>query len=290
MKNALSVDVEDWFQVSNFDAVVSRDSWDSLPSRVERNTKKLLDLFDAAGGARGTFFVLGWIAERFPDLVREIALRGHELASHGFGHELVYRLTPEAFAADLSRARRAIETAGGAIPRGYRAPSFSIDRRCFWAFDVLAKEGYSYDSSIFPVRHPRYGVPRFPRTPVRVRTLGGQVVSEFPLTTWRVGGRNVGAAGGGYLRLLPLCVFERAFGAMNENGEPACLYVHPWEIDPDQPRIAVKGLGRFTHYTNLDKTEGRLKRLLSRFTFAPMEECLRSSPGIAAEPQSVGQW
>jgi polysaccharide deacetylase family protein (PEP-CTERM system associated) len=286
LKNALSVDVEDWFQVSNFDTVVPRDSWDSLPSRVERNTRRLLDLFDAAN-ARGTFFVLGWIAERYPDLVGEIGRRGHELASHGFGHELVYRLTPQAFASDLAHARSAIVEASGWIPRGYRAPSFSIDRRSFWAFDVLAREGYAYDSSIFPVRHPRYGVPEFSRTPVRVRTRSGQVVAEFPLTTWRVAGRNVGAAGGGYLRLLPLCVLERAFGSMNESGEPACLYVHPWEIDPEQPRIAVKGLGRFTHYTNLDKTEGRLKRLLSKFAFAPMEECLRDSPGIAAEPQSV---
>jgi polysaccharide deacetylase family protein (PEP-CTERM system associated) len=194
------------------------------------------------------------------------------------------------FAADLARARTAIETAGGAAPKGYRAPSFSIDRRSFWAFDVLARQGYSYDSSVFPVRHPRYGVPGFPRTPVRVLTVEGRVLSEFPLTTARVLGRNVGAAGGGYLRILPLAVLERAFDAMNECGEPGCLYVHPWEIDPDQPRVPVKGLGRFTHYTNLDKTEGRLKQLLKRFAFAPMEECLRTSPGIAAEPQSVARW
>lgn len=289
MNNVLSVDVEDWFQVSNFDGVISRDSWDAQPSRVERNTRRLLDLFDGAN-ARGTFFVLGWIAERHPDLVREIRLRGHDLASHGFGHELVYRLTPEAFAADLIRARTAIESAGGMAPRGYRAPSFSIDRRSFWAFDVLARQGYAYDSSVFPVRHPRYGVPKFPRTPVRMLTSEGRVLAEFPLTTARVLGRNVGAAGGGYLRILPLAVLERAFAAMNERGEPACLYVHPWEIDPDQPRVRVKGLGRFTHYTNLDKTEGRLKRLLRRFAFAPMEECLRNSPGIAAEPQSVARW
>jgi polysaccharide deacetylase family protein (PEP-CTERM system associated) len=289
MKNVLSVDVEDWFQVSNFDGVVPRDSWDSQPSRVERNTRRLLDLFDAAG-ARGTFFVLGWIAERYPDLVREIRARGHDLASHGYGHELVYHLNPQSFAADLLRASSAIESAGGATPKGYRAPSFSIDRRSFWAFDVLAQQGYAYDSSVFPVHHPRYGVPQFPRTPIRVRTSEGRVLAEFPLTTARVLGRNVGAAGGGYLRILPLAVLEHAFGAMNESGEPACLYVHPWEIDPEQPRVRVKGLGRFTHYTNLDRTEGRLKRLLRRFEFAPMEECLRHSPGIAGEPQSVSRW
>ncbi|HET9888050.1 MAG TPA: XrtA system polysaccharide deacetylase [bacterium] len=289
MKNVLSVDVEDWFQVSNFEGVVPRDSWDSQPSRVERNTRRLLDLFDGAG-ARGTFFVLGWIAERYPALVREIRNRGHDLASHGYGHELVYRLNPQSFATDLLRASSAIESAGGAAPKGYRAPSFSIDRRSFWAFDVLAQQGYAYDSSVFPVRHPRYGVPQFPRTPIRVRTSAGHLLAEFPLTTARLFGRNVGAAGGGYLRILPLAVLERAFAAMNETGEPACLYVHPWEIDPEQPRLRVKGLGRFTHYTNLDRTEGRLKHLLQRFEFAPMEECLRHSPGMAAEPQNVGRW
>jgi polysaccharide deacetylase family protein (PEP-CTERM system associated) len=284
--NALSVDVEDWFQVSNFDDIVARETWDSLPSRVERNTRRLLDLFDSKG-AKGTFFVLGWIAERFPHLVREIRERGHDLASHGFGHELVWRQSPEAFASDLQRARRAIESATGVTPRGYRAPSFSIDRRSFWAFEVLANQGYAYDSSVFPVRHPRYGVPDFPRTPTRLVTRQGKILAEFPLTTWRILRRNVGAAGGGYLRILPLSLLERAFDAMNDQGEPACLYVHPWEIDPDQPRVRVKGLGAFTHYTNLDKTEQRLRRLLSRSSFAPIEQCLQSSPGIAAEPRSV---
>lgn len=286
IRNALTVDLEDWFQVSNFDSLVSRASWDERPSRVERNTHVLLDLFDESG-AKATFFVLGWIAERFPGLIREVRDRGHDLASHGFGHELVYSLTPELFAEDLSRARDAIVSAAGVTPRGYRAPSFSIDHRSFWALDVLAEHGMKYDSSIFPVQHPRYGVPGFSRTPTRVRTKAGRILTEFPPTTWRVLGRNIGASGGGYLRLLPLAVLRRAFRAMNDRGEPACLYVHPWEIDPNQPRLPVGGLGRLTHYTNLGRTEGRLRSLLREFAFAPMEECLREAPGIAAPPREI---
>jgi polysaccharide deacetylase family protein (PEP-CTERM system associated) len=286
MKNALTVDVEEWFQVSNFDDVVPRDTWESMPSRVEASTRELLDLFDEYG-ARGTFFVLGWVAERHPELVREIGARGHDLASHGFGHDLVYRLSPESFAKDLDRSCAVIEAASGVAPRGYRAPSFSIDARSFWALEVLADRGFTYDSSIFPVRHPRYGVPGFARTPIRVRTPGGRSLDEFPLTTWRMLGRNVGAAGGGYLRILPLSILERAFRAMNADGEPAVLYVHPWEIDPDQPRVRVGGLGRFTHYANLHGTKRRLRHLFESFEFAPMRRCLEASPGIAAAPWEV---
>ncbi len=284
--NALTIDVEDWFQVSNFDAIVDRGEWDRYPSRVEANTRRLLDLFDEFD-AKGTFFTLGWIAERFPELVREIAARGHDVASHGHGHELVYDLGPERFAEDLDRSiARLIEVTGEA-PRGYRAPSFSIDRRSGWAFDILASKGFTYDSSVYPVRHPRYGVPEFARTPRRILTPGGTEIREFPLTTLRLGGRNFGASGGGYLRLLPLAVLETAFRRMNAAGEPAVLYLHPWEIDPDQPRLKPKGLGRITHYTNLDKTEGRLRRLLSRFRFGTMESALADSPGLAADPVGI---
>jgi polysaccharide deacetylase family protein (PEP-CTERM system associated) len=172
-------------------------------------------------------------------------------------------------------------------PRGYRAPSFSIDARSYWALDVLAERGFAYDSSIFPVRHPRYGIPGFARTPRRLRTPGGRSLHEFPLTTWRMLGRNVGAAGGGYLRILPLAILERAFHAMNRDGEPAVLYVHPWEIDPDQPRLRVRGLGRFTHYANLAGTKRRLRSLLERFEFAPMNRCLAESPGIEGSAWEV---
>jgi polysaccharide deacetylase family protein (PEP-CTERM system associated) len=271
--NALTVDVEDWFQVSNFEGLVDRDDWDRMESRVERNTGRVLELF-ARHGVRGTFFVLGWVAERFPGVVREIRDAGHEIASHGHGHELVYRIGRERFASDLVRSVEAIEAACGTRPRGYRAPSFSVDERAPWAFEVLADHGFDFDSSIFPVRHPRYGVPAFSRVPRRVSTGNGATIREFPLTTLRVAGRNVGAAGGGYLRLFPLPVLETAFRTMNRAGQPAVLYLHPWELDPGQPRLPVRGLGRFTHYTNLERTESRLERLLDRFRFAPMSEAL----------------
>ena len=284
--NALTVDVEDWFQVSNFDAIVDRSRWDEYPSRVEANTRRLLDLFDEFS-VRGTFFTLGWIADRFPHLVREIADRGHAVESHGVGHDLVYDLGPDRFAADLDRSIELISEATGRRPVGYRAPSFSIDHRAPWAFDLLVERGFTYDSSVYPVVHPRYGVPGFSRVPRRVRTPSGREIREFPLTTLRWGGRNFGASGGGYLRILPLAVLETAFRRMNAAGQPAVLYLHPWEIDPEQPRLRPKGLGRFTHYTNLHRTEGRLRRLLGRFPFGPMEEALAGAPDLVAEPVSV---
>jgi len=281
--NALTVDVEDWFQVSNFEGLVDRADWDRMESRVEGNTRRVLELF-ARHEVHGTFFVLGWIAERFPGLVREIRAAGHEIASHGHGHELVYRIGREKFADDLARSVGAIETACGFRPRGYRAPSFSVDERAPWAFEVLVEHGFEFDSSVFPVRHPRYGVPSFSRVPRRVSAGNGATIREFPMTTLRVAGRNVGAAGGGYLRLLPLAVLETAFRAMNRAGQPAVLYLHPWEIDPGQPRLPVGGLGRFTHYTNLARTESRLERLLARFDFGTMSEALAAAPGLDSPP------
>ena len=263
MINALTVDVEDWFQVSNFDALVARGDWTSMESRVEASTRKLLDLF-ARHDAHGTFFVLGWVAEHFPHLVREIRDAGHEIASHGYGHQLVYTLGAENFEEDLQKSIEAIEAACDVRPVGYRAPSFSIDTRNPWALEVLQRLGFTFDSSIYPVKHPRYGVPTFARVPRRVDVGGGATIREFPLTTLRMFGRNVGAAGGGYLRLFPLTVLQTAFRRMNRDGQPAVLYLHPWEVDPDQPRLKVRGLGRVTHYTNLDQTEARLDTLLQQ--------------------------
>jgi polysaccharide deacetylase family protein (PEP-CTERM system associated) len=250
---------------------------------VVANTRRLLDLF-AEFDTRGTFFVLGWVAEECPELVREIRDRGHDLACHGFEHRLVYTLDAASFAADLERSVAAIAAAAGERVSGFRAPSFSLDRRCPWALDVLVEQGFTYDSSIYPVRHPRYGLPGFPRMPCRLRTPAGREIREFPLTTLRLLGRNLGASGGGYLRLLPLVLLETAFRRMNAAGAPAVLYLHPWEIDPEQPRLRVRGLGRLTHYTNLARTEKRLRRLLRRFRFAPMAEVLAEAPQLAAEP------
>lgn len=285
--NALTVDVEDWFQVSNFESIITRDEWDGLPSRVENNTRRLLDLFDEHG-ARATCFVLGWVAERFPDLVAEIQRRGHDVETHSHRHRLVYELTPESFAEDLRESLDVLEGVTGRRPRGFRAPSFSIDHRSLWALDVLAESGVTYDSSIYPVTHPRYGVPDFSRTPCRIRTPGGSELREFPMTTLRLMGRNLGASGGAYLRILPLGVLRRAFRAMNDAGNPAVLYIHPWEIDPDQPRMRTGKWGSLTHYANLDGTFGRLRRLLREFPFAPMAEVLEAAPGMGKDPVKVG--
>jgi polysaccharide deacetylase family protein (PEP-CTERM system associated) len=287
VRNALTVDVEDWFQVSNLDSVVRRAEWERYPSRVTGNTRRLLDLFEAHR-VKATFFVLGWVAERRPDLVGEIAGAGHEVACHGYGHDLVYSLGRRGFEQDLDRSVAAIEAAAGVRPRGYRAPSFSIDHRSLWAFEVLVDRGFTYDSSVYPVRHPRYGIPSFPRVPRRVRTAAGEEIREFPMTTLRILGGNIGASGGGYLRLLPLAVVETAFARMNGAGHPAVLYVHPWEVDPEQPRLKPKGLGRITHYANLARTEGRLGRLLRRFDFGTMEESLAAASTLEIEPIEVG--
>ena len=284
--NALTVDVEDWFQVSNFDSIITRDEWDTLPSRVEDSTRRLLDLFDEHG-AKSTCFVVGWIAERFPDLVAEIARRGHDVETHSHMHHLVYELTPEAFAEDLRRSLDVLESVTGVRPRGFRAPSFSVDHRSLWALDVLAEAGITYDSSIYPVRHPRYGVPEFHRYPCRIRTPGGRELAEFPMTTLRVGNRNLGASGGAYLRILPLGVLRHAYRKMNREGRPAVLYIHPWEIDPGQPRRRTGGWGSLTHYANLEGTYSRLGRLLREFPFAPMAEVLESAPGMEGAPVEV---
>ena len=282
--NALSVDVEEWFQVSNFDGVIDRSAWDGLPSRVEAQTRRILDLFDELD-CRATFFVLGWVAERQPRLVATLAGRGHEVACHGFGHELVYALGPERFRSDLRRARAAIEDAAGQPVAGYRAPSYSITRDSLWALAILAEEGFAYDSSIFPIRHPRYGIPGFSRHPVRIELPCGASIREFPLTTAQLGPLALPVAGGAYLRFLPAPVFRWAFGRLARAGEPTILYLHPWEIDPGQPRQPVGWRVRVNHYHNLSRTEARLRALLSRHRFAPLARVLDELAATAALPQ-----
>jgi polysaccharide deacetylase family protein (PEP-CTERM system associated) len=271
--NALTVDLEEYFQVSNFERVIDRREWVRLPSRVEASTRRLLDLFERSG-ARATFFALGWIAERHPQLVREIARRGHELACHGHEHDLVYDMGPERFETDLQRARRAIEDASGMPVRGYRAPSYSITRRSLWALEILARNGFSFDSSIFPIRHPRYGIPEFARQPLRLELESGATIREFPLTTWKLGPVSLPLAGGAYLRFLPAPLFRLGVKRLARAESATVLYVHPWEIDPDQPRQPVAWPVRINHYHNLGRTEARLTRLLEQHTFRPMGEVL----------------
>jgi len=282
--NAMTIDVEDYFQVSAFDGAVSREAWDSHPLRVVANTRRLLGLFDEFG-VKATFFVLGWVAERCPGLVAEIAAAGHELASHGHGHRLVYELTPDAFREDVRRAKRTIEDQSGQVVRGYRAPSYSITRQSLWALDVLLDEGYTYDTSIFPIRHDRYGIPDAPRHAHALRRSAGLLL-EAPPSTVRVGSVNLPVAGGGYFRLLPYRWTQWGIRRINRHeGQPAVFYLHPWEIDPDQPRIRASALSRFRHYRNLGQTEPRLRRLLSEFRFAPLARLVDRA--VTAAPESL---
>jgi polysaccharide deacetylase family protein (PEP-CTERM system associated) len=262
--NAMSVDIEEYFQVGAFERTIRRDDWDRLASRVEYNTQAVLDLY-AAAGVSATFFTLGWVAERHPALVRRIVAEGHELASHGYAHDRVHDLDPERFRADLRKTRTILEDAGGTPVVGYRAPSFSIGKANAWALQVLADEGYAYSSSVAPFGTDHYGWPGFPR--FAHRPVAGSEMIEIPVTTARFGGRTLAAGGGGFFRLLPYAFSRWAIGRVNrEERQPAVFYFHPWEIDPDQPRVAGAPLkSRLRHYTNLGVMAAKLRRLLGEF-------------------------
>jgi len=283
----MTVDVEDYFQVSAFDSVVSRDDWDRSESRVRQNTERLLEMF-AGHGIQATFFVLGWVAERFPGLVRAIANQGHEIASHGFEHRLVYEQTPEQFRADLRRARIALEAASGQPIFGYRAPSYSITQKSLWALDVLIEEGYLYDASIYPIHHDRYGIPDSPRHIHQIVRPSGSIW-ELPGSTVRLGGMNLPIGGGGYFRILPYEWTRRGIQRLNTiEGQPAIFYLHPWEVDPDQPRLPAPLLSRFRHYRNLAATAPRLTRLMRQFSFGPvstiLSDAISSELAVTARP------
>jgi len=288
MVNAMTVDVEDYFQVSAFDRVVHRDAWPGMESRVVANTERLLRLFDEFD-VRGTFFVLGWVAERHPSLVRMIVARGHELASHGYGHRLVYSQTPDEFRTDVRRAKRLLEDAGGVEVRGYRAPSFSVTSRSLWALDVLLEEQYRYDASIFPIRHDRYGIPDAPRWPHAIDRPAGRVY-EVPGSTVRFGGTNLPVAGGGYFRVLPYAWTRFGISRVNRmERQPVVFYLHPWEIDPDQPRLKAGRLSRFRHYRNLHDTEQRLRQLLNDFRFDTIQSLVSNARLTLAQDTRFAQ-
>jgi polysaccharide deacetylase family protein (PEP-CTERM system associated) len=270
--NAMTVDVEDYFQVSAFEDSVTRGTWGLRESRVCGNTERLLDLF-AASNVRATFFVLGWVAERFPALVGRIVQEGHELASHGFEHRLVYTQTPAQFRDDLRRARLALEAAGGCPIVGYRAPSYSIVRDSMWAIDVLIEEGYAYDSSIYPIHHDRYGIPGWNPSVHQIERSAGRIW-ELPGSTVRIARTNFPIGGGGYFRILPYCWTRHGIKRLNAKRQPAIFYLHPWEIDPGQPRIPAGWLTTFRHYRNLSCTETRLRRLLREFSFGTVSDVL----------------
>jgi polysaccharide deacetylase family protein (PEP-CTERM system associated) len=281
----MTIDVEDYFHVSVFDGLVPRADWSQLESRVCANTERMLEVLD---GTQGTFFVLGWVAERFPSLVRTIARAGHEIASHGFAHRLVYDQTPAAFRDDVRRAKSELEAAAGLEVVGYRAPSYSVTPQSLWALDVLIEEGYRYDASIFPIRHDRYGIPVSPRHPYLLERIAGNIL-EAPASTTRLGPFNLPIAGGGYFRLLPYAWTRWGISRLNRREKrPAIFYLHPWEIDPGQPRLHAGLLSRLRHYRNLDKTEGRLRQLLSDFRFASLKAVL--SDAASTSPSTSPAW
>jgi polysaccharide deacetylase family protein (PEP-CTERM system associated) len=282
----MTIDVEDYFHVSVFDGVVPRARWDSLESRVAANTDRLLEIF-ADYEVTATFFVLGWVAERFPQLVQRIAAAGHEVASHGYGHRLIYDQTPRAFREDVRRAKAVLESATGIWVRGYRAPSYSVTPRSLWALDVLIEEGYRYDSSIFPIHHDRYGIPSSSRHPYVLHRTAGALI-EAPGSTTTVGSVNLPVGGGGYFRILPYAWTRWGIDRVNrQEGRPIVFYLHPWEIDPHQPRLSAGTLSRFRHYCNLAKTEGRLRRLLSDFKFGPMATVLDTAFALEGSTESA---
>ena len=271
MRNALSVDVEDWFQVGAFETAISRDAWDTLPRRVEDNVLKVLDLFDEAA-VKATFFTLGWIAEHHGPLLRRIAEAGHEVASHGWDHRRVFTMDAAEFRADLATAKAAIEEAAGVAITGYRAPSFSIDARTPWAHPVLAEQGYAYSSSVAPLRHDHYGWPESPR--FAWRPIAGAELIELPVTTVDLGGKRLAAGGGGFFRLLPYAFARWAIDRVNiRDGRPAIFYFHPWEIDPHQPRVAnapLKSILR--HYTNIAAMRPKLRKLLRDYQWCRTDQ------------------
>lgn len=265
-----SVDVEDYFQVVAFERIVDRASWGRYPSRVEANTDRLLELLDRRG-VRGTFFTLGWVALRFPGLVRRIVGQGHEVASHGQLHRRITTLTPAEFRADIRESKAALEDASGQACLGFRAPSFSIIPATAWALDILIEEGYRYDSSLFPIRRPDYGFPEALPVPFRLTSAAGSLL-ELPLATLNIAGLRLPAAGGGYLRQLPYGAVRRAFAQWGSRGISAMFYIHPWEYDPEQPRLPCGAVTAFRHYRNLGRTWPRLERLLGEFQFTSVAE------------------
>lgn len=272
--NAFSVDVEDWYQVSDFEAQVRFDEWDRYESRVVANTRRVLSLLDEFG-VKGTFFILTWNAERHPELVEDIASRGHEIATHGYSHRLVYEQGRDLYRQDLERSQQILERLTGKRARGYRAPSFSVTAKSMWALDVMLECGIEYDSSIFPVQDSLYGVPGALRFPFVIHSVGARQLIEFPMTTTRLGKRNLPLGGGAYLRVLPYQYMRWGMRRVNKEGQSAVVYLHPWEIDPEHPRLRSRGKrGVSSHYINLRAMEDKLRRLLTDFRFAPVSEVL----------------
>jgi polysaccharide deacetylase family protein (PEP-CTERM system associated) len=277
MLNAFTVDVEDYFHVSAFSGCIRRSDWESFPSRVAANTHRTLELLDEYG-VRATFFILGWVAQRHPRLVREIHAAGHEIGNHSYWHRLIYEQTPDQFRSDLLLANRVLEDIIGEPVVAFRAPSFSITQKSLWALEILAEEGFRFDSSVFPVRHHRYGIPGARRLPHTLTFAGGEL-HEFPPSVFALGKFHLPVGGGGYFRLYPGWLTRHCLHRINASNQPVMFYIHPWELDLHQPRVEAAKSSRFRHYVNLSRTEPRLRRLLQALQFAPMRDAFRAFLG-----------
>ncbi|WP_081849454.1 XrtA system polysaccharide deacetylase [Marinobacter nitratireducens] len=285
IKNALTIDVEDYFQVAALAEAVKPEDWNAMEYRVEHNTDRILELLDQKG-IKGTFFTLGWVANKSPELVRRIHEAGHEIASHGYSHQLVYNQKPEVFVEETRKSKKLLEDIAGTAVTGYRAASYSITAQSRWALDVLCEEGFTWDSSIFPVHHDRYGMPGTPHEPYLLKAPNGGVLREFPLSTCPIGNYRLPIAGGGYFRLYPYWLSRWGLGRINRAGQPFIFYLHPWEVDPEQPRLKVSAISRFRHYNNLNRCLSRLEHLLDDFSFGTVDEVL-SLVDIPSEPVAV---
>ncbi len=274
MQNVLSIDVEDYYQVAALAESIKYDDWDKKDSRVVKNTTRLLDIFDEYN-IKATHFILGWVAERNPELVKEIHNRGHEVASHGYSHQLIYNQTPDVFRQETERSKKLLEDITGVQVLGYRAASYSITRKSLWALDILAETGFKYDSSIFPIRHDRYGINGSPHEPHNLITPSGYKLIEYPLSTMSFMKQSIPIAGGGYFRLYPYWLSRLFYLIRKRQNNPFVFYLHPWEIDPNQPKVEVSWFSKFRHYNNLDKCESRLKSLIKDFEFSTMKNKLQ---------------
>ena len=273
IKNALTIDVEDYFHVAALASSIPTSKWDSLECRVEKNTDKLLELF-ASKNVTATFFTLGWVAERFPQIVKKIAGAGHEVASHGYSHQLIYNQSPEVFKEETHKSKVILEDIIQQEVIGYRAASYSITERSKWALDILCDLGFKYDSSIFPVKHDLYGIPGSPRWPYKLETDQKNTIVEFPISTFNIANYKLPIAGGGYFRLFPYWFTKLGLGSINRENEPFVFYLHPWEVDPQQPKVQASWFSMFRHYNNLDKCYSRLEQLLNDFEFTTVEDVL----------------
>ena len=279
MKNALTIDVEEWFQVAIFKDIIKYEDWDKCESRIIPNICKTLNLLSKMN-VKATFFVLGWVAERYPEVVKAIKEMGHEIASHGYAHKLIYEQTREEFATDVKKSIDILEEITGEKVLGYRAPSFSIVKETLWAWEVLAEMGIKYTSSVFPVKHDRYGILTVPRFPFAIKVNEKDELIEFPLSTFRMLNRNIPIAGGGYLRLYPYWFIKKGIQKINKAGKPAIIYFHPWELDCSLPRKKVNMVSRLRYYGNLTLTERKIKILLEDFEFTPVKEVLEEGKNM----------